>query len=50
MMSKKQRIMVNLAMTAAACGIDMNRIITGEIGENRYSTGMRLLRLMLPSP
>jgi hypothetical protein len=39
MMGKKQRIMANLAMTAAACGIDMNRIITGEIGKNRYSTG-----------
>ena len=39
MMSKKQRAMVNIAMMAVACGVDINRIITEEIGENRYSTG-----------
>ena len=41
MMGKKQRIMANLAMTAAACGIDMNRIITGEIEKSSYSKGSR---------
>ena len=41
MMDKKQRIMANLAMTAAACGIDMNRIITGEIEKSNYSKGSR---------
>ncbi len=39
MMSKKQKLMVNFAMMAAACGVDMNRIITGNIEDNRYSKG-----------
>lgn len=39
MMSKKQMLIVNSAMAAAACGIDMNRIITGEAEKNRYSMG-----------
>ena len=36
MMGKKQRLMVNLAMTAAACGINMNRIMTGEVEKSRH--------------
>ena len=39
MMSKKQKLMVNLAMMAAACGVDMNRIITGNIEDSKYSKG-----------
>ena len=41
MMSKKQMLMARLAMTAAACGIDMNRIVTGEIEKSSYSKGSR---------
>ena len=36
MMSKKQMMMARVAMAAAACGIDMNRIITGEIEDSGY--------------
>ena len=39
MMGKKQMAMANLAMISAACGVDINRIITGEIEKNRYSKG-----------
>ena len=39
MMSKKQKLMVNLAMMAAACGVDMNRVITGEAEDSGYSKG-----------
>ena len=35
MMSKKQMMMARVAMAAAACGIDMNRIITGNIEDSR---------------
>lgn len=31
--------MANLAMMAAACGVDMNKIITGETEKNRYLIG-----------
>ena len=37
MMGKKQMLMINAAMAAAACGIDMNRIITGNIEDSRYT-------------
>ena len=36
MMGKKQGIMASLAMMAIACGVDMNRIITGNIEDSRY--------------
>ena len=36
MMGKKQMMMVRVAMAAAAFGIDMNRIITGNIEDSRY--------------
>lgn len=39
MMGKKQMVMANLAMMAAACGVDMNRIITGNTEDSRYSKG-----------
>ena len=39
MMGKKQMLMARVAMAAAACGIDMNRIITGNIEDSRYSKG-----------
>ena len=39
MMGKKQMVMARVAMAAAACGIDMNRIITGNIEDSRYSKG-----------
>ena len=39
MMGKKQMMMSRAAMVAAACGIDMNRIITGNIEDSRYSKG-----------
>ena len=39
MMGKKQMMMARVAMAAAACGIDMNRIITGNIEDSRYSKG-----------
>ena len=35
MMGKKQKLLVRVAMAAAACGIDMNRIITGNIEDSR---------------
>ena len=35
MMGKKQMLMARVAMAAAACGIDMNRIITGNIEDSR---------------
>ena len=39
MMGKRQMAMANLAMMAAACGVDMNRIITGNIEDSRHSKG-----------
>ena len=39
MMGKKQMMMANLAMMAAACGVDMNRAITGNIEDSGYSKG-----------
>ena len=39
MMSKKQMLMARLAMTAAAFGIDMDRIITGNIEDSKCSKG-----------
>ena len=39
MIGKKQMLMMNAAMMAAACGVDMNRIITGNIEDSRYSKG-----------
>ena len=39
MMSKKQMMMAKLAMMAAACGVDTNRIITGSIEDSRHSKG-----------
>ena len=41
MMGKKQMAMANIAMMAAACGVDTNRIITGEIEKSSYSKGSR---------
>ena len=35
MMDKKQKLLVRSAMAAAAFGIDMNRIITGNIEDSR---------------
>ena len=39
MMDKKQMMMAKLAMMAAACGVDTNRIITGNIEDSKYSKG-----------
>ena len=39
MMGKKQMLMARVAMAAAACGIDMNRIITGNTEDSRYPKG-----------
>ena len=36
MMSKKQMIMARVAMTAAAFGIDINRVIAENIEDSRY--------------
>ena len=37
MMGKKQMLMARVAMAAAALGIDMNRVITENIEDNKYS-------------
>ena len=39
MMGKKQMVMANLAIMAAACGVDMTSRITGEIEDSGYSKG-----------
>ncbi len=39
MMGKKQMLMARAAMMAAACGVDTNRIITGNIEDSKYSKG-----------
>ena len=39
MMGKKRMVMANLAIMAAACGIDMTSRITGNIEDSRYSKG-----------
>ncbi len=39
MMGKKQMMMANLAIMAAACGVDMSSRITGNIGDSRCSKG-----------
>ena len=36
MMGKKQMMMARVAMAAAACGIDIDRVITGNIEDSRY--------------
>ena len=36
MMGKKQMMMARVAMAAAALGIDMDRVVTGNIEDSRY--------------